>query len=162
MHFRRIIAAELQAIVYKEYLPITLANETMTKFQLSISNEGERTTYDPSIDPTTVIEFATGAFRFGHSLINSRVTGRPLDITQGYENLRDLFFRPFGLYEGTMGPLMEEVTTNPPQQFDRYLVRDVTHYLYRYFPMRDIFFIYLLIFLMHACVFQKFLLCCIL
>lgn len=103
----------------------------MAEFQLSISDKGERTTYNFSIDPTTIIEFATAAFRFGHSLINSRVSGQKLDITQGYEKLRDLFFRPFGLYKGTMGPLMEEVSTNPSQQFDKYLVHDVTHYLYR-------------------------------
>lgn len=103
----------------------------MSEFELSVSDKGERTTYNSSIDPTTIIEFATAAFRFGHSLINSRVSGQQLAITQGYENLRDLFFQPFGLYKGPMGPLMEEVSTHPSQQFDQYLVHDVTHNLYR-------------------------------
>lgn len=118
----------MQAITYKEYLPITLGNEIMSHFNLW---PGRWTRYDPSIDPTTVIEFTTAAFRFGHSLINSIVANRPLNSSNQFRLLRNEFFQPFDLYRGFVEPLVEGASNSAAQWFDRHLVQDVTNYLHR-------------------------------
>jgi len=58
--------AELQNIVYNEYLPNLLNKETLRKHHLMLELESE---YFPRINPTTRNEFATAAFRFGHSQV---------------------------------------------------------------------------------------------
>ena len=118
----------MQAITYKEYLPITLGNDRMSYFNLW---PGRWTTYDAYEDPTTLIEFTTAAFRFGHSLINSMVANRPLNATNGLRLLRNEFFQPFELYNGLINPLVAGASNSPAQWFDRHLVPDVTDFLYR-------------------------------
>lgn len=125
---RRIVAAVVQIITYKEYLPITLGSDRMSYFKLWT---GRWTSYDSRTDPTMMIEFTTAAFRFGHSLINSVVANRPLNATNGRRLLRNEFFQPFDLYRGFIGPLVRGASNSPAQWFDRHLVPDVTNFLYR-------------------------------
>ena len=66
---RKIIGAELQKIVYKDYLPIILGSSAMANNGLDFANE---TDYDPGVDPSILNEFATVAYRFGHSTISDR------------------------------------------------------------------------------------------
>ena len=69
---RKIVGAVLQKIVYKDYLPIILGSEAMSAHNLDISGE---TDYDPNSDPSVMNEFATAAFRFGHSQIANGFQG---------------------------------------------------------------------------------------
>ena len=67
---RKLIGAELQNIVYSEFLPVVLGNDTMQKYNLKLPDDKEENTvYDPLVDSTIDNEFATVAYRFGHSLI---------------------------------------------------------------------------------------------
>lgn len=127
--FRRILGAQMQAITYKEYLPITLGNQKMSYYKL---RPGRWTRYDSIVDPTTLLEFTTAAFRFGHSMINSIMTNWPPNATNQPRLLRDGFFQPFDLYRGFIGPLVEGASNSPAQLFDRHLVPDVTNYLLRW------------------------------
>ncbi|GIY55989.1 chorion peroxidase [Caerostris darwini] len=126
---RRIVGAEMQAIVYKEYLPITLGTERMTFFKLWLSRG--TTGYDENVDSSLMNEFSTAAFRFGHSLINSIIANSPRNATNGVRLLRNEFFQPFELQNGIIGNLMTGITRSSAQWFDRHLVPDVTNYLYR-------------------------------
>ena len=65
---RKFVIAELQNIVYKEFLPKILGSVLMDNHKLMIQ-EDETTEYHESINPTISNEFATFAFRFGHTLI---------------------------------------------------------------------------------------------
>lgn len=92
---------------------------------------GSWTRYDRTVDPTTLLEFTTAAFRFGHSLINSIVANRPLNESNELRLLRNEFFQPFDLYRGFVGPLVEGASNSPAQWFDKHVVPDVTNYLQR-------------------------------
>ena len=68
---KRIVTAEYQHIVYNEYLPWIVGQEYMQKFNLS-PNPSFRT-YNESLIPQIINEFATSAMRFGHGLVQSQI-----------------------------------------------------------------------------------------
>ncbi|CAB4069744.1 PXDN [Lepeophtheirus salmonis] len=93
---RRIVTAEYQHIILKEWLPSILGNEFMTTYGLWPLQNGHSTQY-LDIDSRITNEFATAAFRFGHSLIPSKFSMKT--FSQGRSrsratNLKDLFFKP--------------------------------------------------------------------
>ncbi len=65
---RRIVGAEVQNIVYGQWLETVLGPFTLFYSGLAIS-PFRRTSYRSYIDPSIRNEFATAAFRFGHTLI---------------------------------------------------------------------------------------------
>ena len=82
---RKIIGAQLQNIVYKEYLPVVLGSSAMVANGLIFVDE---TNYDPGVDPSIFNEFATVAYRFGHSTVR--------DIINNWR-LRSHFFNSAGI-----------------------------------------------------------------
>jgi len=60
---RRIVIAQIQHIIFNEYLPVLSGDKS-----LKPSPTGFYNGYDPKINVTIYNEFATAAFRFGHSL----------------------------------------------------------------------------------------------
>ncbi len=58
---RRLVAAQVQAITYYEYLPSLLGSAALAPY------EG----YDASVNPTTALEFSSAAFRFGHAQVGN-------------------------------------------------------------------------------------------
>ena len=59
---RKIIIATFQHIVYTEYLPLVLGEKYMTEYDL-YTKEDTFSTYDQSVNPTIINEFATFAYR---------------------------------------------------------------------------------------------------
>ena len=71
---RKIVGAELQNIVYSEFLPGVLGEQAMVKFNLQLpEDESGESVYDSSVDPNIRNEFATAVFTFGHSLIPNHI-----------------------------------------------------------------------------------------
>ncbi|XP_045167373.2 eosinophil peroxidase-like [Mercenaria mercenaria] len=68
---RRIMAAIIQIINYKEYLTAILNEETMKKYNLNLNTKSYscKKCYKPKLNPTIFNAFAVAAFRFGHSQI---------------------------------------------------------------------------------------------
>ncbi len=89
---RRIVIAQYQNIVYSEFLKAVLGYAELCNFNLDI--DGLNTRYDSRERGVILNEFATAAYRFGHTLIQGTVIPRepsnksPLT---GYR-LRDVFF----------------------------------------------------------------------
>ena len=66
---RRFVGAELQHIVYGEFLPKILHNEFMNVFDLNPKSSGTFGGYNKYVKGMIRSGFATAAFRFGHTLL---------------------------------------------------------------------------------------------
>ncbi|XP_052896954.1 peroxidasin isoform X1 [Anopheles moucheti] len=107
---RKIIGAIMQHITYEHWLPLVIGERGMAQL-------GEYRGYDPNVNPTVFNEFATAAFRFGHSLINPilhRLNESYQPIAQGHLPLHKAFFAPWRLmYEGGVDPLLRGLYSVP-------------------------------------------------
>ncbi|XP_064485393.1 peroxidase-like [Ornithodoros turicata] len=128
---RSILIAQLQKIVYTEYLPIALGPHVMELYGLNIKGPEHRTQYDGFADPSMTTEFATAAFRFGHPLVhdfmslNSHGKQRMLD-------LKDFFFDVFDFYKkGKLDDFLRGVSWQLGKAFGPSMVEDVKNFLYR-------------------------------
>jgi hypothetical protein len=83
---RKRVIAEIQSITYNEFLPSLLGE----KIKIECYNE-----YDP-VDPRIYNEFNTGAYRFGHSMVNEDIHSRNTHDgkMKRIYNLKDVFFTP--------------------------------------------------------------------
>ena len=68
---RRIVSALIQHITFNEYLPSVLGPNLMKEYGLLPLTSGFSGTYDPNVKVQITNEFATAAFRYGHSLIRN-------------------------------------------------------------------------------------------
>ncbi|XP_030054785.1 peroxidasin homolog isoform X2 [Microcaecilia unicolor] len=100
---RKIVGAEMQHITYSHWLPKILGEVGMKML-------GEYSGYDPNINAGIFNEFATAAFRFGHTLINPiiyRLDENFEPLPQGHVPLHKAFFSPFRIVnEGGIDPLL--------------------------------------------------------
>ena len=116
---REIVAAEIQKITYKDYLPIILGQRFFDQ------NIGPYTGYDPRIDSAVPNGFATAAYRFGHSQIRpvlDRLDENFRNISAGPLSLAEAFFNPsqFADSEGT-DPLLRGLISKPVRKIDEFL-----------------------------------------
>ena len=130
---KRFVNAEYQHIVYNEWLPVVLGKQFMNTYGLFPLSTGYTTDYDTSFDPRITNEFATAAFRFGHSLIPhiinvyNTVGGQ---INPSF-NLAQAFNKPQLLrLPGMMDGLIAGLTRDNSQKFDAGFVDDITNKLF--------------------------------
>ncbi|KAM8809372.1 peroxidasin homolog [Eudromia elegans] len=100
---RKIVGAEMQHITFSHWLPKIFG-------EVGMKILGEYKGYDPSVNSGITNEFATAAFRFGHTLINPflyRLDENFEPIPQGPLPLHKAFFSPFRIVnEGGIDPLL--------------------------------------------------------
>lgn len=126
---RRVVIAELQAITYNEFLPALLGRGVIPTYA----------GYRSSVDPSITNEFATVAFRFGHSLLDSEISRLNDDGTStpaGTIGLRESFFNA-GVFdptlpnhEGDIDPFLKAAASGNAQEVDLKLVDDVRNFLF--------------------------------
>uniref|UniRef100_A0A183BVU6 peroxidase n=1 Tax=Globodera pallida TaxID=36090 RepID=A0A183BVU6_GLOPA len=99
---RKIVGAEIQAILYKEFLPRVLGST----FDRLI---GPYNGYDSNVDPSVANEFTTAAYRFGHGMIleqysrlaeNGPISAGPFPFGEGVFKSQKL------LFEGGIDPVL--------------------------------------------------------
>jgi len=140
---RRLVAAEMQNVVYGEYLPTVLGVDYMQRHGLIVEEE---TRYDDSVDPGIINEFATAAFRFGHSMINGmfklvsqRRNNREKDVYWLWR-LREVFDGQS--VRGARIPLenmLEGLITQEPQTCDSFFTTEITDHLFQQNTIRQNF-----------------------
>lgn len=121
---RAVVVAELQAITYNEYLPAMLGPNALPPY----------TGYNSSVDPGISNEFATAAFRFGHSQAGTDMplvlvdgsTSRVIQQAEWYFRSRELL----ELEEGGVDPVLRGMINRPAQAVDTRAVDAVRNFLF--------------------------------
>ncbi|MCB1555295.1 MAG: peroxidase family protein [Xanthomonadales bacterium] len=121
---RAMVAAEIQAITYNEFLPRLLGNDALPPYA----------GYRPEVDARIVNSFSTAAFRLGHTLLSPallRLDRQGREIEQGHLSLFDAFFAPTRLRdEGGIEPLLRGLAAQTCQELDPYVIDEVRNFLF--------------------------------
>ncbi|GAU92502.1 hypothetical protein RvY_04578 [Ramazzottius varieornatus] len=130
---RRILGAMFQHITFNEYLPVVLGRDIMNQFGLNLLTTGYYTGYSDQVNPSIANEFATAAYRFGHSLVNGEFR---LDNQNGQavmaNNLVNSFFQPLILYDqGRCDQYLRGMTSQNAQTFDRFVTEELSNHLFQ-------------------------------
>jgi len=119
---RSIVIAEMQAITYNEWLPSLLGKGAIGKY----------TGYDPTVNPGISNEFATAAFRFGHSLLGDDVEfldNSGLELQHGIA-LSQAFFNPDLVEETGIDPILKYLSSDPSSEVDTKVVDSLRNFLF--------------------------------
>ncbi|XP_040360169.1 chorion peroxidase-like [Ixodes scapularis] len=126
---RRILVAQHQHIIYREFVPEMLGYRRSAA--LGLDNPWERTQYEPSRDASILVEFTTAAFRFGHGLIEDFTLVDCRGAVTAYP-LSDRFFLVQDLYQkGTLDRIMRGLCLQAGRVPGPSLSNSVGRHLYR-------------------------------
>lgn len=121
---KAIVEAEIQSVTYNEFLPLLLGENALSHYQ----------GYDPLIDPQIATEFATAAFRVGHTMLSSdifRLQENGDESAFGHLSLRDAFFRPdIIMTQGGIDETLRGLSSSYSQAIDSSVIDDVRNFLF--------------------------------
>ncbi|XP_043228923.1 peroxidase-like [Amphibalanus amphitrite] len=127
---RRIVIAEWQHIVYNEWLPIVVGFDYARDHDLLPLQSGFSQLYDATVDASASNEFATAAFRFGHSLLRDmyHLINAQGAVTRSV-NLTRTFFDPTVVADGFVEHARTLVARRP-ETFDTNIISSVHEQLF--------------------------------
>nr|XP_053635622.1 peroxidase-like [Cherax quadricarinatus] len=130
---RHILAAITQHITYNEFLPMVLGKEVMSKYGIILEKQGYFNGYDPTINPSVSSNFATAAFRFGHSLLPSTIERwSPSHKYIGSQRLSEMLRQPYDLYKGGWcDQFIMGLVNQVAQAMDDSVTQEVTNHLFQ-------------------------------
>ncbi len=120
---RAIVSALMQHITYNEFLPKLLGRSALAEYA----------GYNPKVNVNITNEFATAAFRVGHTMLSSQllrvdIAGKP--APEGHLRLRDAFFRPDLLQRHGIESILRGLCQQRAQKVDLEIVDDVRNLLF--------------------------------
>lgn len=130
---RRIVSAMFQHITYNEFLPRILGWNAVSLYGLKLLPQGYYKEYSPTCNPSVLNEFATAAYRIGHSLLRPHLPRmdpnyQPMDPPI---LLRDGFFNPDMLYQQSMiDEMIRGLVATPMETMDQFITGEVTNHLF--------------------------------
>jgi peroxidase len=119
---RMIVAAEIQAITYREFLPVLIGNALP-------AYRG----YDATVNTGVSNEFATAAYRLGHTLLSPQILLRNADgsdVAGTPLALRNAFFNLPVYASNGIDPILRGLVSQRAQELDEWLVDDVRDFLF--------------------------------
>lgn len=122
-HARAIVGAEMQAITYREFLPVLLGPNALRPYR----------GYLPRVNAGVENAFATAAYRLGHSLLSPsllRLGPNRQPISQGNLPLASAFFNQQALTSVGIEPYLRGLATQRAQELDNQLVDAVRNFLF--------------------------------
>jgi len=118
------VGALVQAITYKEFLPMLLGPDALKPYS----------GYQQKVNAGIATEFSTAAYRMGHTLLSPvllRLEKNGQPIPEGNLPLREAFLVPWRITtEGGIEPLLRGLATNQAQELDNYIIDDVRNFLF--------------------------------
>lgn len=121
---RAMVAAQMQAITYREFLPLLLGEDALASYR----------GYQAGADGRISNEFSTAAFRLGHTLLSPallRLDERGRALEAGHLSLADAFFVPWRIRdEGGIEPILRGLAAQRCQDLDRFVVDEVRDFLF--------------------------------
>ncbi|KAK4008470.1 hypothetical protein OUZ56_013610 [Daphnia magna] len=129
---RRILIAQMQHITYNEWLPIVIGRTKMQELGLLPLQHGFSEEYYKNLNPGVLNEFASAAFRFGHTLIQGkqdlfnrqRRKEKHILLRQHFSKVQEVY-KP-----GNLDQFLTGLATQPGQDFDNYFSKEITHHLF--------------------------------
>ncbi|MEZ5903352.1 MAG: peroxidase family protein [Alphaproteobacteria bacterium] len=121
---KSIVEAEIQHITYDEFLPKLLGDNAISAYH----------GYNAEIDPQIATEFATAAFRVGHTMLSSdifRLQENGEDSVYGNLTLQNAFFRPdIIMTQGGIDEILRGLGASYSQTIDASVIDDVRNFLF--------------------------------
>lgn len=120
---RAIVSAQIQHITYNEFLPMLVGQNALGAYQ----------GYDPSVNASVSNEFATAAFRFGHTMLSPTlklIDGNGNTTPQGDLALKDAFMNPSHVKENGVDPIIRGQAEQVAQALDPMIIDDVRNTLF--------------------------------
>jgi len=122
-HAKAIVESQMQIITYNEFLPLIIGENAIDQYS----------GYDSSVDPQISVEFATAAFRIGHTMLNSTIARMEEDGSTSSQNnlgLLHAFFNPYEVTDDKMNDLMRGQAATTSQAIDTFIIDDVRNFLF--------------------------------
>jgi hypothetical protein len=120
---RTIVAAEMQAITYREFLPVLLGHDALPPYR----------GYRPDVRADIANEFAAAVFRLGHTLLSPtllRLDAEGNEIDAGHLSLADAFFNPTHTENEGIAVTLRGLASQRCQELDEQLVDEVRNFLF--------------------------------
>ena len=115
---RHIVAAEMQAITYYEFIP-ALTGQELPKYR----------GYNPRVRAIVSNLFTSVAFRVGHTMLNRTVTSMKSGTQTKQHLLRDVFFKPEVFVDATIDGLFRGMMNGHAAEIDNGIVSEVRNFL---------------------------------
>ncbi len=121
---KAIVEAEIQHVTYNEFLPLLLGQNALSEYK----------GYNPDINPQITTEFATAAFRVGHTMLSSdiyRMQESGDESEFGHMTLQNAFFRPdLIMSQGGIDEIVRGLGASYSQGIDAQIIDDVRNFLF--------------------------------
>ncbi len=120
---RAIVAAEMQAITFNEFLPVLVGADSM----------GAYMGYDPTKQPMIANEFANAAYRMGHTMLSPmlrRLEATDQTVAAGDLPLQGAFFNPSLIVDEGIDSILRGLASQPAQAIDTFVIDDVRNFLF--------------------------------
>ncbi|MFT7617597.1 MAG: peroxidase [Planctomycetota bacterium] len=117
---RAFVGAEMQAITYREFLPLLLGRKALPDYRH----------YDPSVNAGISNVFATAAYRFGHTMLSSNLLKVDAAGQETSIALLNGFFNPNEISTNGIDVFLRGLAAQEAQKIDSMIVDDVRNFLF--------------------------------
>ncbi|XP_075146789.1 chorion peroxidase [Haematobia irritans] len=130
---RRIVIAEMQHIIYNEYLPSVIGPMQMKRFRLVPQHHGYSRDYNNEVNPAITNAFSGAAFRMGHSSVAGKFhIHQKAGHVDEVINIPDVMFNPSRMRIRTFyDDMLLTMLQQPMQKVDSAVTHGLSRFLFR-------------------------------
>ena len=126
------VIAEMQHVVYNEYLPAVIGPMQMKRFRLVPLHHGYSNEYKDDVNPAITNEFSGAAFRMGHSSVAGRFHMHHGDHSVSEViDIPDVMFNPSRMRKRSFYDMLNTLVSQPMQMVDSSITHGLSRFLFR-------------------------------